>query len=252
VLTPLVDSGRRIAVIEHDAEVLRDPRLLESVVALARVAVTNATLEREVTEQVAAVRASRRRLLLIGDDQRTQLESELRSRPQARLARVEDLLTAVPDSAELRERLATCGAAIGAFARGVHPRMLTERGLADALAELVDDAASPIVLDVPPDRFQPAVEAAAYFVCAESLTNVAKYVRATEVRLRIAATDDLVVIEITDDGVGGANPARGSGLVSLTDRGEALDGTLQVVSTRGLGTRVKAVLPRRVDRAEPG
>jgi signal transduction histidine kinase len=99
------------------------------------------------------------------------------------------------------------------------------------------------VLETPADRLPAPIEAAAYFIVAEALTNVAKYAQASAATVKVTATRGQVVVEVTDDGVGGATPDAGSGLRGLADRVGALDGTLDVVSPRGEGTRLRAVIP---------
>jgi signal transduction histidine kinase len=101
------------------------------------------------------------------------------------------------------------------------------------------------VVEVPDERLSEPVEAAVYYVISEALTNVTKYARASKVRLRVAAGEATVVVEVSDDGVGGADPATGTGLQGLTDRVEALGGTLEVASPTGAGTSLRAEIPRR-------
>ncbi len=123
--------------------------------------------------------------------------------------------------------------------------MLTDRGLAAAVENLVLRAPLPVRVEMPDERLPAPVEAAAYFVVAEALTNVAKYAGATSANVRVCAEDGLVTVEVADDGAGGADPAAGSGLRGLSDRVAALDGSLQVESSPGQGTRVLAQLPVR-------
>ena len=130
------------------------------------------------------------------------------------------------------------------LAHGIHPAALTAGGLAPALAELTSRGALPVELRVDAGRFPAAVEAAAYFVCAEALTNVAKYARASRARIDAHREAGRLVLEIADDGVGGADPGRGSGLSGLRDRVEALGGQFRVESDPGSGTRVLARDPR--------
>jgi signal transduction histidine kinase len=146
----------------------------------------------------------------------------------------------------LRELAGDLGAAraeLLRFARGVHPRSLTEGGLSEALDELVGQAAVPVRLEVPAGRFPPAQEAAAFFLCSEGLANVAKYAGGASADIAVRATPSGLVVRVADDGVGGADPALGSGLRGLADRVEALGGTLRVDSHAGAGTRLEAVLP---------
>ena len=136
-------------------------------------------------------------------------------------------------SAELRE-----------LARGIHPAVLTERGLKPAIGALATRSTVPVeVLDVPDARLTPSVEATAYFTVAEALTNVAKYAQATHATVRVARVDGELVVEVSDDGVGGAKAGGGSGLAGLADLVGANDGSLTVKSPPGQGTTVRAVLP---------
>ncbi len=136
------------------------------------------------------------------------------------------------------------------LARGIHPAVLTDRGLHPAIRALADRMSIPVDVRAVPDRRLPgAVESAVYFVAAEALTNVAKYAQARKVS--VAVTDDgrLIVVEVRDDGVGGASPDGGSGLSGLSDRVSALDGRLTLSSPSGEGTTVRAEIPgRSLDR----
>ena len=130
------------------------------------------------------------------------------------------------------------------LARGLHPAVLTDRGLRAAVETLAGRAPIPVeVEEIPDERLPEPVEAAAYYLIAEALTNVAKYAEASTVRVRVAAGDGSVVVEVSDDGVGGADPATGSGLRGLADRVEALGGSLEVVSPAGAGTSLRAEIP---------
>jgi signal transduction histidine kinase len=136
-----------------------------------------------------------------------------------------------------------CCAELSELARGIRPSALTTGGLSAALAELASRAPVPVEVSMDAGRFPAAVEAAAYFVCAEALTNVAKYASAAFVRIEVHRDAGRLVVEIVDDGVGGADPGRGSGLRGLADRVEALGGRLSVHSPAGNGTRVLAKIP---------
>jgi signal transduction histidine kinase len=129
------------------------------------------------------------------------------------------------------------------LARGIHPSYLSERGLAHALERLAGRASVPVAVEVLDERLPPPVETAIYFTVAEALTNVAKHAEATCARVDVTADDDVVTVEIVDDGSGGANAAAGSGLRGLADRVEAMGGTLAVESPPAGGTVVRARLP---------
>ena len=138
------------------------------------------------------------------------------------------------------------------LARGLHPQLLTVRGLAAAVRALAGRAPLPVTVVTTDDttRWPPAIESAAYYVVAEALTNVAKYSGATSATIRVRRRDDVLVVEVADDGRGGAEASEGSGLGGLKDRVEALDGTFVVESTPGAGTRVRAELPLLPERSE--
>jgi signal transduction histidine kinase len=129
------------------------------------------------------------------------------------------------------------------LARGIHPAILTNRGLGPALEALAGRVPLPVELDVAPGRLPDGVEAAAYYVVAEAVTNAVKYASARRVRVTVAREGEDVAVTVTDDGVGGADPAGGSGLRGLADRVDALDGRLRVAGAVGQGTTVTAVIP---------
>jgi signal transduction histidine kinase len=145
---------------------------------------------------------------------------------------------------EAIEELAHATSELRTFARGIHPAVLSEGGLAPALRALAARARVPVRLGtLPPGRLPPRVEATAYFVVAEALTNVARYSEAERVEIDVAAGHERVSVEVRDDGRGGADPTRGSGLRGLADRVAALDGSFEVISPAGAGTTVRAVIP---------
>ena len=129
------------------------------------------------------------------------------------------------------------------LARGIHPEVLTRRGLAAALRMMAARMPLPVELDVPADRQPEHVEAAVYYVVSESLTNVVRYSGASRATVRVRANGGLLEVEVADDGAGGADPAAGTGLRGLADRVAALDGTLSVESPPGAGTCIRAELP---------
>jgi signal transduction histidine kinase len=251
-VTTVSEATETVAVLVHDTHVDADPELVRSVAAAARIAVANVRLQAEVQRQVEELEASRRRVVEVGDQERRRLEQELREGAERSLARVEELLDEAAGLAKrgsaatlaaTRTKLGRTRSELREFARGVHPRGLTERGLALALRDLGELSAVPVDLTVPDDRFELSVEAAAYFVCSEALANVAKYARASQATIRVTAEKELFTVEVSDDGVGGVDPSAGSGLRGLADRVEALGGQLVVESPRGIGTRLVARLP---------
>lgn len=239
VVTDLLEGGQRIAVLQHDSSLLRDRSLLDSVAALAAVALSNTRLQHEVAVSLAEVAGSRRRLLAVADAERDRLETELQDGVLSRLTRVATLLAQL-GSADLCRQLDSTRETIRAFARGVYPRTLDEVGLA-AIRE-VDPIRGRVELTMPGVRYPRDIEAAAYFLCVEALTNVAKYAHATSSSVMITATTETLVVEIADNGIGGADPAKGTGLRGLQDRLDVLGGVLTVKSSSH-GTRVRGSIP---------
>ena len=245
-------DGHPFAVLVHDAVVLRDPSLVDAVAAATRLSASNAALQGELGAQAEQLIASRRRLLVAGDTERRRLEGRLRSGPERRLAAASEALAgarAVPASeaaehlGRARVQLARTLDDMRELAGGLHPRELVEAGLPGALAALAERAAVPVELDARVGRVDLELEAAAYFVCAEALANVVKHASASRARFAVTIHDTRLSVVIADDGVGGADAARGTGLRGLADRVEALGGTLRVESPPGGGTRLAAELP---------
>jgi signal transduction histidine kinase len=216
-----------------------------------------ARLDADLRARVVELRASRARLVEAGDTERRRLERNLHDGAQARLVGVALLLgharrrvdagdpeetAALLDRAlvELKEGLGE----LRELARGIHPAVLTERGLEPALNALASRAPVPVTLETDGEQRLPApVEVAAYFVIAEALANVAKYAQATEATVAVRRANGCVTVEVTDDGIGGADAAQGSGLRGLGDRVAALDGTLSLDSPPGNGTRLHVEIP---------
>jgi signal transduction histidine kinase len=261
VVTPIEHNGEPVAVLLHDAAVLDDPALVEAVAAAARLAVSNARLQADAQDRVVALAASRRRIVEAADAQRRRLVEDLRDGVQRRLDDVTQLLDEVRGGAARTEasllddvdsELRNARAEIDAFAQGIHPRALTDGGLAAALPALTRRAGVPVQLTISTGKLPLAIEAAVYFLCSEALTNVAKYAGAAHVAVDVSQSGRRITATVADDGVGGADPSRGSGLRGLTDRFEALGGWLSIESRRGLGTRLLATLPIEVGRTEQG
>src|SRR6266700_1858031 len=252
-MTMVERDGQRLAVLVHDPAVLSDQGLVEAVSSAARLAAANARLQAEVRARLAEIGASRRRILEAGDEERGRLERRLREGALRRLGEVAETLRQArrPDAAgNAAERLARAEIQLTQtqqelrrLARGIHPRELSERGLAAALASLARDVPLPVKLAVSAPGDPPAAAACAYFVCTEALTNVAKYASASTVAVSVRSGSGGTTVEIEDDGVGGADPGRGTGLRGLADRVETLGGTLTVDSPPGRGTRLVAVIP---------
>jgi PAS domain S-box-containing protein len=212
----------------------------------------------DITERKRAddeLRASRTRLVRAEETARRGLERNLHDGAQQRLVAlsvalrlVESRLDTDPEAARelltgAQTELAQALGELRELARGIHPAVLTDRGLRAALETLAARAPFPVELEVPSDRLSADVEAAAYYVVAESLTNVARYARAASARVTVGRLDGSLVVTVTDDGVGGADPDHGTGLRGLADRVAVLEGTLEVDSPPSGGTTIRAELP---------
>jgi signal transduction histidine kinase len=253
-VTKVDHNGMTVAALVHDASLLEDPGLVEAVGAAAGLALENTRLHAELRAQLAEVRASRARLVQAADAERRRLERDLHDGAQQRLlairlalqlarTRLAHGIDAVDEL--LREADAEVVGALEelrALARGIHPALLTDDGLAAALGALARRAPLPVELNARTDRLPAAIEATAYFVAAEALANVVKHAQASRVRIAAERAGDVLTIDISDDGVGGADEL-GAGLRGLRDRVEALDGRLRIDSKPGYGTHVSAVIP---------
>jgi PAS domain S-box-containing protein len=213
-------------------------------------------LNEELHARLEELAASRARIVTAGDVARRRLERNLHDGAQQRLVALSlalRLALAKLDSDPVAARVALEHAddeldvaldELRELARGLHPAVLTDRGLHAALEGLAARVPLPVDLaDVPSERLPEPIEAAAYYLVAEALTNVTKYARASHARVSVVADERCVSIEVSDDGVGGADLNGGSGLRGLVDRVEALGGTLEVVSPAGGGTRLRAEIP---------
>lgn len=256
-VTLLERAGQPVAALIHDAAVDDNPELVEAAAAVARLALENERLQAEIKAQLQQVRASRARIITTGDAERRRIERDLHDGAQQRLVTLSlvlglarDQAAATADSAleevldEAAEQLRMALAELRELARGIHPAVLSQAGLHAAIESLADRLPVAVIVAYGPVmRFEPAIEAAAYFVVAEALTNVVKYAHANVVHVRVTYSDGHLTMEVMDDGVGGADPSRGSGLVGLMDRVGALAGRLDVASEPGRGSRVTATLP---------
>ena len=255
-VTMLERNGVREAAIIHDAILLEDPGLIASVASAMRLAVENDRLTSEVEAQLQEVRASRARIVEAGDLERRRVERDLHDGAQQRLISLSLELrvarNALGDNGDPAVRRSLDRAAEEAIAAlselrdlalGIHPLILTESGLGEAVESLADRTAVDVLVDIGSERYSPAVEGAAYFVISEALANVTKYANATKATVRVRGVADHMTIEVDDDGIGGADPHAGSGLRGLADRLAALDGTIAVVSPVGGGTKISARIP---------
>jgi signal transduction histidine kinase len=223
---------------------------------LAATAIANAQAREELQRARSELTALRARVAVTADETRRRIERDLHDGAQQRLVSLTLRLRAAqasmpPGLGELHAELGRVAAGLISvldelreYARGIHPAILAERGLGPALKTLARRSAVPVRLEVrTAARLPERVEVAAYYVVSEALANAAKHARASAVCVDVEAADGVVRLSVSDDGVGGADPARGSGLAGLRDRLEAIGGTLIVRSRPGEGTRLTAELP---------
>ena len=249
-------EGRTIAALVHDPALSEEPELVESVCAAAALALENERLQAELRARLEELRASRARIVEAADEERRRIERNLHDGTQQRLVSIsmalglaEAKLQSDPAAAgavfgEARQGLSAALEELRELSHGIHPAVLTERGLVAALQELTLHAAVPVELALDGTEWLPEqVEAAAYYVVSEALANTAKYAHATSAQVRVQPVDGKVVLEVADDGIGGADASRGSGLRGLSDRVEALGGRLWFSSPPGQGTVVRAEIP---------
>ena len=253
-VAPVERNGRRVAALVHDASLDEDPELLEAACTATAVALENQRLLAEADARLEELKASRERIVAAGDAERRRLERNLHDGAQQRLVAIALQLRLLqnrvgddPDAAQLvttaSAELAESLAELRELARGMHPAVL-EHGLAAALDALANRSTVATTVSCETrERLPDPVELTAYFVASEALANVTKYSGASHVSVRLWRAGPLAKIQIADDGIGGADDTRGSGLRGLADRVEALDGRLHVTSPPGAGTTITAELP---------
>ena len=240
----------------HDAVLAEERELVDAVGAAASLALDNQRLTAELHAKLEELRASRARIVESSDAARRRIERDLHDGAQQRLVSLALKLrlarSRLPDEPQRAQQLLEDAgrelevalAELRELARGIHPAVLSERGLDAALRALVNRAPLPVELTSATNGHLPDnVQAAAYFVVAEAITNVAKYAQASHAAVSVQHHDGRVVVEVSDDGVGGADPEKGSGLRGLADRVAALNGRLDVQSEPGHGTTVRAIIP---------
>ena len=256
VCTTVENDGEPVAAIIHDASVAEDRDVVRAAGAAASLALANERLEAELRAKVEELRESRARIVESSDAERRRLERNLHDGAQQRLVALalnlrlaRSKLDADPAAADSlldssARELELALAELRELARGIHPAVLSDRGLPAALEALANRAPVPVELEeAPTGQLSEPVQAAAYFVVAEALTNVAKYADATRASVQLRRQNGSLLVEVADDGVGGADAERGSGLRGLADRVSALDGRLEVDSPAGGGTTVRASIP---------
>jgi signal transduction histidine kinase len=254
--TPVRRDGAPVAAIVHDAALADERRLLTAAGAAAGLAIENERLQAELRARVEELERSRERIIEAGLAERRKLERNLHDGAQQRLVALalnlrlaRDRIDRDPQSArelmvEAMSELHSATDELRELARGIHPAVLSDRGLSAAVKALTARMPVPVELaDVPAARLAPSVEIASYYVVAEALTNIARYADASRAEVRITQSNGAVTVEVSDDGVGGADPQHGSGLRGLANRISSLDGSLEVESPAGCGTTVRAKIP---------
>jgi len=253
--TPISRDGVSVALVLHDAALLDEPRLLASVAAATGMTIQNAQLQVELRARLQELRGSRVRILQAEQNERRRLERDLHDGAQQRLVALSmelgELEQRLDGNTELRKRIEEARQEVTAslaelrnLAHGIHPAAVSDHGLAVALESLATRATISVqVIGVPRERLPEHVELAAFFIVSEALTNVAKHAQASSAVVQFDTTVELLIVEVRDDGVGGAAADAGTGLRGLADRVEALGGRLRVWSPAGRGTRVRAEIP---------
>jgi signal transduction histidine kinase len=262
---PGADSGRRVTLVKqngepvaalvYDATLGEEPELLEAVGAAAAIALENGRLEAELRARLQELHGSRTRVVEAHQNERRRLERNLHDGAQQRLVALALELGLLAEQANTdpvtqtrlkraRGEVAQSLDELRDVARGLHPAVVSGHGLAIALESLV--AVTPLEVELKTDelpRLPEHLEVAAYYVVSESLTNAAKHARSNQVTVEVKVADNTLIAEIVDDGIGGADSERGTGLRGLADRVEALNGQLRIWSAAGQGTRVRAEIP---------
>ena len=253
--TAVEREGNRVAAIVHDAELDATPELVHAAASAAALALDNERLKADLRARLEELRHSRRRIVEAADDARRQIERDLHDGAQQQLvslaldlrllrARLKHEPEVAETVEELADKLATALAELRELARGIHPAVLSDHGLAPAIHVLVERTPISVECDLAiEDRLPPPLEAAAYFVVAEGLTNVIKYANASKAHVSVRRRSGTLEVVVADDGVGGARIDAGSGLRGLSDRLGALEGQLELDSPLGEGTRLSARIP---------
>ncbi len=256
-MTILNRGGEPSAILVHDPAVLEDPGLVAAVGAAVRLALDNEQLEAQVGQQLREVRASRARVAAAADGARQKIERDIHDGTQQRLIgvsmglqRLREKLdsgsVAASELDETRQELIAALAELRELARGVHPAVLTQHGLEAALRALARRAGIEVDLDVRvARRMSPAVEGAVYFIASSALANAEVHADASKVVIRVESDGRHLRLTIVDDGIGGAQVGRGTGLTNMRDRAETVGGSLEVASPHGGPTRISAVIPVR-------
>jgi signal transduction histidine kinase len=254
--TTLIDrNGAHVAALLHNPALGEEPELLDAVTAAAGIALENGRLHAELRARLEELRGSRARIVDAGQKERQRLERNLHDGAQQRLIALslelgvlEDRLGSDPDAKtrldQARREIATSLEELRDVARGIHPAVVSGHGLEVALEQLAARAPVPVHLNVEVEgRLPERLEVVAFYLVSESLANIGKHAHATSATVKVRRTNGQVVIEVTDDGIGGADTEQGSGLRGLADRVEAFDGRVRIWSPSGGGTRLRAEIP---------
>ena len=254
--TTLIDrNGAHVAALIHDPALEDEPELLDGVQAAAGIALENARLHAALRARLEELRGSRARIVEAAQHERQLLERNLHDGAQQRLialsldlSRLEGRVNGGPEVKagidQARREIAASLAELREISTGLHPAVVSGHGLGVALEQLAARAPVPVKLSVEVEgRLPEPLEVAAYYVISESLANIAKHAQAKAASVEVLKDQDELVLEIVDDGIGGADSERGTGLRGLADRVESLDGRLRVWTPRGGGTRVRAEIP---------
>ncbi len=250
IAVPLRLAGLEVGVLVRDERWPIDPILANGVAAAAELALGNARLHAATRRQLADLEASRGRLIDAAEAARQRIRAELDGGAMRRLARVREAMLASlalgPEREPLLEHAGSVMRQLAELSDGLGPASALVDGLGPALNRLAAESSVPAVAEGPVERLPPLVEATAFFVCSEGLANVAKHAQASRVSIRAREMDGRLVVEVVDDGVGGARPSPGSGLDGLRQRVETTGGRLKIEDRREGGTRLLAELP--IDR----
>jgi signal transduction histidine kinase len=242
-VTPVERDGRPLAVLVHDSASLGDPKLLADAASALSVTVANARLQEGLRSLMTEIAASTERLVDAARAQQRRLAAELLDQVVPPLGEAGRSLQNA-GGGDLHQRLTALRRELMRFAQGLDPVALHAGGLAPALRALADGAGLPVTLTLADRRYPPEIETCAWFVCSEAIANALKHAQASQLSIRVAPEGQLLRVDVVDDGAGGAEPARGSGLRRLAERVAATGGLLTIDSGPGRGTLVRADFER--------
>jgi hypothetical protein len=242
-VTPVEHDGRQLAVLVHDSASLGDPELLAGAASALSVTVANARLQAGLRSLMSEIEASTERLVDAARAQQRRLAAELRAQVEPPLGEAGRALQDA-GAGDLHQRVTALRRELMRFAEGLDPVALHAGGLAPALRALADRAGLPVTLSLANRRYAPELETCAWFVCSEAIANAVKHAQASRLSIRVAPEGHLLRVEVVDDGSGGAEPARGSGLRRLAERVAANGGVLTIDSRPGRGTLLRADFER--------